>query len=348
MVSLSPDPALWLKNHNLLQQVADMLRGLNVEIYLVGGAVRDLLLGREAVVDLDFAVPDDGLKVARKVADMLGASFYPLDIERKTGRVVYDVPAKGNIERFYLDFATFRGPNLEADLADRDFTINAIALSLNPALTLIDPLGGQQDLERRLIKVVSDNSFRRDPIRVIRAVRQAVDFGFTIAVDTQLLLSRAAALLPLISPERQRDELMKLLNTSRPGYAINLLHRLKALPYIVPEAAAMADVPQSPPHHLDVFQHTTAAMDVWAQMAGQQWPDILPTLRPQVADYLAQMPAGNFSLGRVDAFGRAAARHRQTPHPHRSSEKGAATVSIYQTRTAECRPDSKVLQTAAL
>ncbi len=294
--NLNANPDDWFAAHPLLRQVADILRRHQLESYLVGGAVRDLLLGRQPVMDLDFALPGDGLYAARKVADSLGASYYPLDVERKTGRVVFDAPAGGGIQRFHLDFAAFRGANLAADLADRDFTINAIALSLAGAPGLIDPLAGQQDLQDRRLAAASPTAFRRDPVRVIRAVRQAEDFGFAISPEIRPLISEAAALLPLISPERQRDELMKLLGTPRPGSAITLLQELGVLLYLVPEAAAMGHVPQSPPHHLDVLQHTALAMNTWAAMARQNWLDAPPPLRHPINDYFNQTPAGDFSL----------------------------------------------------
>ncbi|GAB4439919.1 MAG: CCA tRNA nucleotidyltransferase [Anaerolineae bacterium] len=289
-------PADWFTTHPLLRQVAEVLQRHQIEAYLVGGAVRDFLLNRRPVMDLDFALPGDGLKAARQVADALNASYYPLDIERKTGRVVCDAPSGDRAVRFHLDFAALRGRDLAADLADRDFTINAIALSLLPDPRLIDPLGGQQDLQAQRIAAAAPTAFRRDPVRAIRAVRQAVAFGFTITPETRRLIADAAALLPLVSSERQRDELMKLLNTPRPGSAVSLLHQLGVLLYLVPEAAAMAGVPQSPPHHLDVLRHTTLAMDTWAEMARHNWLDAPPELRLPLNDYFDALPAGEFTL----------------------------------------------------
>lgn len=291
-----PQPADWFNAHPLLRHTAEILEQHGIEAYLVGGAVRDLLLGHPSVKDLDFALPGDGLQAARRVANALGASYYPLDVERKTGRAVCDVSTGGRVDRFHLDFAALRGANLDADLADRDFTINAIALSLTASPRLIDPLGGQQDLQAQRIRAASPTAFRRDPVRVIRAVRQSVAFDFAITAETRPLISEAASLLPLVSPERQRDELMKLLNTPRPGSAVSLLQQLGVLLYLVPEAAAMERVPQSPPHHLDVLQHTIRAMDIWEEMAQQNWPDAPPALRPLLAEYFAETPAGAFSL----------------------------------------------------
>jgi len=283
----------WLNNHPLLNKVAQIARAHHLEIYLVGGAVRDLLLGRESIVDLDFAVSDNGLKVARMVANTLSAAYYPLDEERSTGRVVYDAPTAYGIKQNYLDFATYRGATLLEDLTDRDFTINAIALRLTEAMELVDPSNGRADLVAGQIRLVSDTAFDNDPVRVLRAARQAAEFNFSIETATYQSAKKAAPQLTGVSPERQRDELLKLLNTPAPGWAVQTLHQLDALPHILPEVAAMVGVTQSPPHHLDVFEHTTTALDTWTQMRRNHLPDVPEKLRSDVQQYLHNSLAGN-------------------------------------------------------
>ncbi|RMF01156.1 MAG: CCA tRNA nucleotidyltransferase [Chloroflexi bacterium] len=314
-------PEQWLTQHHLLQRVVNVLHAQQVDAYLVGGAVRDFLLGRKNIVDLDFAVPVDGVAAARLVADALDAAYYPLDAERGTGRVVFDRPAGSSSTRFYLDFASFRGRDLPTDLRDRDFTINAIALSLTGAPALIDPLNGLRDLENGQIKAVSNGAFRRDPVRVIRAVRQAVDFGFSIESRTAEQITQAADLLPLVSAERQRDELLKLLNTPAPGHAVRQLHRLQILPHILPEVAQMAGVTQSAPHHLDVFEHTLAAMDAWVELNSAGWPDIEETLRPKLPDYLRTLLPGELPVFKLMPL---ALLLHDTGKPRTRSQTGAA------------------------
>lgn len=282
--------AAQLPRYPLLQQTLDILRNRQIEAYLVGGPVRDLLLGRENIVDFDFAIPGDGLAIARQVANALNAAFYPLDPQRGTGRVVYQ-PA--NAAQIYLDFATFRGPSLEADLRDRDFTINAIALSLFDPPQLIDPLQGRQDLTAGQIRVCADTSFLSDPARTLRAVRLAAQLDFSIEAGTEKLLAQAAPHLTRVSPERQRDELLKLLNTPAPGRAVKMLHRLTVLPHLLPEVEATVGVMQGPPHHLDVFSHTLAALDFWADAQQAGWPDIPPRLREPANQLLNESLAGN-------------------------------------------------------
>ena len=155
----------------LLASVQDALPP-NQEIYLVGGAVRDVLLGRSSH-DLDFAVPGDGIKLARRVANKMKGAFYPLDHERDTGRVVL---IHADETRTVMDFATFRGENIEADLRDRDFTLNAIAYNLQTA-SVFDPLNGASDLLAKHIRACTAESLTNDPVRVLRAVRLAAGLG---------------------------------------------------------------------------------------------------------------------------------------------------------------------------
>ncbi|HLE90151.1 MAG TPA: DUF5678 domain-containing protein, partial [Anaerolineales bacterium] len=146
------------------------------EIYLVGGAVRDMLLNRLSP-DLDFALPSNGVSLARRVANALDANFMVLDDERDTGRVIV---TESDGTRTFLDFATYRGGStLEADLRARDFTINAIAFDLRTQ-TLIDPLNGASDLRAKSIRACSPTSLMDDPVRILRGVRQAAAFEFKI------------------------------------------------------------------------------------------------------------------------------------------------------------------------
>lgn len=323
-----------LQRHPLLQQVIHILQTHRLEAYLVGGAVRDMLLGREQIVDLDFAVPGDGLAVARRVANALDAAFYPLDAERGTGRVVLD--------KSYLDFASFRGATLLEDLTDRDFTINAMAIGLTEPFELIDPLNGQQDLKLGQIRATSATAFSHDPVRVVRAVRQAVEFGFSLEAETEAWLRAAAPGLPAVSSERQRDELLKLLNTPAPGQAVQMLRRLEVLPYILPEIKPMIGVAQGPPHHLDVFDHTTAALDVWATMVQTGFADLPEHFRAEVSQALAEPLAGN--LTQQSLLPLALLWHDSGKPQTYSPESGSASIHFYGHEQISAQIARKVMQ----
>ncbi|RPH63276.1 MAG: CCA tRNA nucleotidyltransferase, partial [Chloroflexi bacterium] len=211
-------------------------------LYLVGGAVRDSLLGLPTH-DLDFAVPSGALKLARSVANKLSGAFFPLDEQNDTARIILQ---REDGTRDSLDFAGFRGPDLESDLRGRDFTLNAMAMDVRTGQP-IDPLGGARDLREKLLRACSETSFTEDPARILRAVRQAAAFGFTIQPETRQLMKTAVPLLPRVSPERQRDELFKMLEGPRPDASIRALELLGVLPVLLPELPALKGVEQSAP-----------------------------------------------------------------------------------------------------
>lgn len=231
------------------------------EIFLVGGAVRDVLTSRLSP-DLDFALPSNGISLARKIANALKADFVALDDERDTGRVVV---TNEDGSRIFLDFATYRGATLEADLRARDFTINAIAYNLHDS-TLIDPLDGARDIRAKIIRACSPSAFTDDPIRVLRAVRQAAAFEFTIDKETREWMKQAASGVGGVSVERQRDEIFKILGGSKASLSIRALDMLGVLNHLMPELLKMKGVEQSAPHVYDVWSHTLSVMDYLDQI----------------------------------------------------------------------------------
>ena len=226
------------------------------EIYLVGGAVRDLLTSRLSP-DFDFALPSNGISLARKVANTLHADFLPLDEERDTGRVIF-ISEEGT--RIFLDFATYRGANLEEDLRARDFTINALAYNLRDN-TIIDPLNGANDIRAKVIRACSPTSMADDPVRILRAVRQAAAFGFTIDKPTREWMKQSTDQLKSISPERLRDEIFKILQGPKADASIRALDMLGVFSHLMPELLKIKGVEQSPPHIHDVWTHTLAVLD---------------------------------------------------------------------------------------
>jgi tRNA nucleotidyltransferase/poly(A) polymerase len=227
----------------------------NQEIYLVGGAVRDMLLQRVAL-DLDFAVPSNAIPMARRVANALKANFMVLDDERDTGRVIV---AESDGTRTFLDFATYRGNNLEEDLRARDFTINAIAFDLHNQ-TLSDPLNGASDLRAKLLRACSQTSLTEDSVRILRAVRQAAAFKFKIEPETRRAMKQAVSRLSKASPERKRDELFKMLEGPKPDAVMRAVEMLGVFPHLLPELPALKGVKQSAPHIYDVWEHTLSVL----------------------------------------------------------------------------------------
>lgn len=204
---------------NLLGQVQACLEPGD-DLYLVGGGVRDLLMGCPPH-DLDFVMPGDPTKLAKCVARRLDAGFFVLDDERHTSRVMYINPG-GDL--FPLDFIQFTGGSLEEDLRNRDFTINAMAISVNDLSTIIDPLKGQRDLEDELIRACTPTFLLDDPVRALRAVRLAVQLGFHMDAAIGELIRQAVQYLPRTSVERQRDELFRILRGHDPAQGMKYLY----------------------------------------------------------------------------------------------------------------------------
>ena len=173
---------------------------------LVGGAVRDALLGRQKTYwDLDFVLPEKAVETAKIIAHKYDGGFVILDDARQIARVVFP---EGT-----LDFALQEGETLEKDLQRRDFTINAIAYNMRQQQA-IDPLGGIQDLEHRIIRMVSPENLQDDPLRLLRAYRQASQLDFQIDSQTRKTIHSLANFLPNIAAERVQNELNYLLASS--------------------------------------------------------------------------------------------------------------------------------------
>ncbi|OBQ12825.1 MAG: poly(A) polymerase [Anabaena sp. LE011-02] len=183
-------------------------------VYMVGGAVRDAILGRiREYVDLDFIIPADAVKVARKIAQRYQAGFVLLDAERQIARVVFPHAT--------VDFAQQEGESLITDLHRRDFTINAIAY--NPhTQEIIDPLEGFKDIESSLLRMISPVNLQNDPLRLMRAYRQAAQLGFTIEPATQETIRSLAKSINQVAAERVRVEIGYLLANSQGTFWLNL------------------------------------------------------------------------------------------------------------------------------
>lgn len=174
------------------------------DAHLVGGSVRDQLLQRQGqYLDLDFVVPNQAVEAAAAIAKACHAGFVVLDETRQIARAVFDNAT--------VDFAQQQGGSLEADLRRRDFTINAIAYHPR-SQSLIDPLGGQVDLTNKIIRMVSAQNLAEDPLRLMRAHRQAAQLSFQIDDQTQAAIHQLAPKLQHISIERVRSELDALLS----------------------------------------------------------------------------------------------------------------------------------------
>ena len=233
----------------MLTSLAGFLSVLGIEAYLVGGAVRDMLLDRE-VRDLDIAVKADAAAVASDLASFLDGAAFPLDAERAIHRVVSGGAA---VDLVGID-------DIRTDLARRDFTVDAMAVSVSDlangaAAPVIDPHGGMRDLRAREIRMVSPSVFADDPGRLMRAARLETQLGFRLSPDTEALVRGQTDMVGLVSGERIRDELLSIL--AEPGATTSLrrLDDLGLLSAALPEQDESRGVTQPKEHHWDVFRH---------------------------------------------------------------------------------------------
>jgi putative nucleotidyltransferase with HDIG domain len=250
-----------LKEQPLLRKIYQFSKRLKTaQVYIVGGYLRDIFLRRNKDnPDIDFALPQGSIGFARRLSYALKAGFVILDKKRGCARVIKK--AKGKI--YTLDFADFRGKSLKEDLARRDFTINALALSLNVFATerispdsFIDYYGGLCDLKSGWIKALSPQVFDEDPLRLLRAFSFSSIFNFKIEPATQRLIKIKKDKIVLSSFERIRDELFKILDNRYAGRYLEQLDTFGLLNKIIPEIDLMKKVKQGPYHHLDVWRHS--------------------------------------------------------------------------------------------
>jgi len=265
---------VWL----LLTRISDFLARQNIEAYLVGGLLRDVLLRRDTA-DIDLAIASDALEIAPKVASALGGKYVLLDRVNRLGRVVLaDKDAPSNKVQWELDFSTFEG-NIEQDLARRDFTIDAMAVDLRQFgkgfsdVQLIDPFNGWDDLHQGVIRVVSEAAFESDAARLLRAVRLAAELDFSIDKKAEALIRRYSDLIVGVAGERIREELLRLLAVPG-GRFLVYLDELCLLTAIFPELAETKGAEQPKEHYWDVFDHslkTVTAVDFLLREAAWEY-----------------------------------------------------------------------------
>ncbi|MGE5196959.1 MAG: HD domain-containing protein [Deltaproteobacteria bacterium] len=243
----------------LLGKVLHLSRKKKIKLYLVGGLLRDEILGRRREnPDIDFCLKRGAIPFGKHLAKIIRSGFVVLDKERGYCRLVKKLGRRF----FTLDFTDFRGRTLEDDLLHRDFTINAMAMELEKMLEsgspqeLIDPYGGRLDLKKKIIRIVHKENFVDDPLRIMRAFSLSAIFGFKIYGQTLRLMKRDSLRLKRISYERIRDELFKILDCPQAcGYLLQM-DKLRILSIIMPEIEVMRGLRQGPYHHLDVWKHS--------------------------------------------------------------------------------------------
>lgn len=216
------------------------------EGYLVGGSVRDFLMGK-SFIDRDITIRN-AKSFAQNLAEKFDGYFVPLDETNN----IYRVVLKDKIN--YLDISELQGASIKDDLLRRDFTINAIAYDLSKN-EFIDITGGINDLENKILRHIKDENFEEDPLRVLRAFRFYATTGFTMDETLKSAISKYKSLLSQPAKERINYEIMKLFGGKYTSKALLLMDEFGILEEIFPSVKEMKKVPPNTHHHLDLFHH---------------------------------------------------------------------------------------------
>ena len=257
---------------SILDLTGKLGEDIGLEVYAVGGIVRDLIMGQN-LNDVDIMVVGDGIQFAQRLADKLkikkvvkfekfGTALIPngdLQIEVASARVEsYKTNSRKPSKVIYTD--------LNGDLIRRDFTINAMAIDIRPKHfgDLIDPFGGIKDIESKILKTPldADETFSEDPLRMIRAAYFSSKLGFKIDNNCLRSIKSQSSRINIVSWERIREEFIKILKTKKPSIGLIILQKTGLMKIVFPEIDVMYGMDQTPEwHHKDIFAHTIQVVD---------------------------------------------------------------------------------------
>ncbi len=279
---LSPELSLaTLTGDPRLQAVARLAGSQGQRLWLCGGTLRDLLLGLTPP-DLDLAASGDALDLGRRLARELGGTFVPLGERFAVCRLV--------LPQGPVDLGALRAESIEADLAARDFTVNALAVEVEPWLAgearILDPTGGESDLAARLLRPAGPGVLAADPLRVLRGFRFLASHLLRPAPGVLKRLAAAGPGLAKVAKERIGQEMLKLMAGARAGEALKAMDQAGVLLILVPELAPARGMVQNPYHHLDVLAHSLATVTGLKEILADlnAW---LGPLAGEAGDYLA-------------------------------------------------------------
>ena len=234
-----------LFHHEVMQALSNFADKRGVQLYLVGGSVRDLLLERPTT-DIDFALASDAIAFAKAFAASIRATCIALEENPSTARVIVKPSSVREASRLSMDFAQFRAASLTEDLCLRDLTINAMAIAFENvkivtrqahqqnAFHVIDPCGGMKDLETGLLRFPSEIVVQEDPVRLLRIYRFAAQLDFEISEGATALVVRHRSLLSNVAMERCRDELLKIFKVKKAHPYLRQLEAVRLLIQVIP------------------------------------------------------------------------------------------------------------------
>ena len=260
--------------------VSDLSTESNIKSYLVGGCVRDLMLNPSAdSIDIDIMVEGDGISFAKLLAKKMNIPKvvpFPKFATAKIPYHEYEIEvASARLESYDKSSrnpSSIQISNIQDDLLRRDFTINAMAISLNENNfgEFFDPFNGMEDLKNKILKTPlnPDNTFSDDPLRMMRACYFASKLSLEIEPECLLSIQNNSERISIVSQERITNELFKILGTDRPSIGLNILQQSGLMEYVFPEISIMYGLDQSNEyHHKDIFYHTLEVVDNAAKLS---------------------------------------------------------------------------------
>ncbi|MBO9626548.1 MAG: CCA tRNA nucleotidyltransferase, partial [Microbacterium sp.] len=281
-----------LAENPVVRTLAEAFAAAGFDLAVVGGPVRDALLGRDTH-DLDFttnALPDDILRIVKPVSTAqwdigrafgtIGARVQGEQVEITTYRAdSYD----GVTRKPTVEF----GDSIDGDLVRRDFTVNAMALQV-PAVKLVDPTGGVEDLVAGVLRTPADPriSFGDDPLRMLRAARFSAQLGFAIDDATAEAIAELRSTLKIVSPERVQSELVRLMQTDDPVRGIRVLVETGLIEEFLPEVSALRLEVDEHHHHKDVYEHSLTVLSQAIALETSRNPDAAPDVPLRIAALL--------------------------------------------------------------
>jgi len=304
-----------------LSLLHDALKGSRRRVYLVGGALRDYLLGRRGT-DFDFAVDQGSIMLSRRLAHRIKGAFVLLDRAHGSARVV----KKQDGTALTFDFTDWRGASIQKDLELRDFTVNALALDILGKVPddpgILEAKGARRDLSAGLVRMVTPGIFKDDPLRLLRAFTLQATLGFKMDVHTGAQIKKDAHLISQSAAERVREEIFKILASSRAYETLSQMDKIGLLPLVIPQITVMYGVAQGGYHHLDVWKHSLEVLRQLEKFVEEMGED------KRLRDYLQEIVGGGHS--RLALLKMAAVLHDIGKPETRQQEKGRMTFHAHE------------------
>ncbi|MCS3844492.1 CCA tRNA nucleotidyltransferase [Microbacterium sp. AK031] len=309
----------------VVAEVARAFEAAGFELAVVGGPVRDALLGRE-VNDLDFttnASPDEILKIVTPISSTqwdIGRAFGTIGAKVRGEQVEITSYRADSYDGVTRKPTVEFGDTIDGDLARRDFRVNAMALQV-PAVKLIDPTGGVEDLVAGILRTPTDPnvSFGDDPLRMLRAARFSAQLGFEIEAATLEAIGRLRETLKIVSPERIQGELVRLMQTDDPALGIRVLVDTELIEEFLPEVSALRLEVDEHHHHKDVYEHSLTVLTQAIELEHSRHPGDAPDVPLRIAALLHDIgkprtrklePGGAVTFHHHDVVGSRMARKR--------------------------------------